>query len=214
MFKVKRGLPKNSKTLSLFRGILLVIAVLLLMFFLKGTKFALLVLGAAAVHEAGHLVFAKLLGVPLVKAKGSLFGMWLSYDFSNKGYFVQIAVSCAGALFNVICAVVFLFCTKGSPEAVFFVFSNLALAVFNLMPVSRFDGMGVFRCLLLTLTHDVCKAERVCRRVSQVFSFLFFIFTVYVQMRVGTNLPMLALSVFLLYSCAGDRILKRTDVHG
>lgn len=208
MLKIKNSIIKGEKRAYILRGVILILFAFVLMFFLRGAKFALLVICAAAVHEAGHLIFAKLLGVPLVRVKGSFFGMWLGYDFSNKSYLVQIIVSCAGAAFNVACAGIILFCTKVNYVTAFFVFSNLALALFNLMPVSRFDGIGVLRCLLLTLTHDVCRADMVCRRVSQAFSVLFFIFTVYIQMRVGINLPMLIVSVFLLYNCIGGETVS------
>lgn len=206
MFRINKTFIKSEKRMYIIRGIILSLFVLALTFLLKGVKFAFLVLGAAALHELGHLVFAKLFRVPLLKVKGSFFGIWLGYDFSGKGYLTQIIVSCAGAAFNVIVACVLLLCVRPTVETVFFIFSNLALALFNLMPVSRFDGIGVVRCLLLTLTRDACKAERVCLYISRTFSLVFFVFTVYVQMRVGINLPMLAVSVLLLLNSVSEGV--------
>lgn len=194
---IKR-ITRSKKAVS---TVLLTALLLLLAFTLRGMKYALLVLLAAAIHEGGHIFFAWLLGVRLIKVRGSLFGLWLKYDFSEKSYLAQLVVSVAGAAFNVAaCVITLLVLPPQSLGGVFFIFSNLALALFNLMPVSRFDGMGVLRCLCLLLTSDLTKADTVCRLVGSVFSFAFFLLTVYVQMRVGVSLSMLVLSVFLLYT--------------
>ncbi len=175
--------------------------------FLKGTEYLFLILLCASIHEGGHIIIAKLLGVPLVRVKGGPFGIWLKYDFSGKSYLVQIAVSTAGAAFNVACAAMTaFFCRPLGLLSLFFIFSNLALAVFNLMPVSGFDGIGVIRCLLLLLVKEPMVADNICNGISAFFSGAFFLLTVYIQMRVGVSLTMLCVSVFLLFNCMKERL--------
>ncbi len=195
----------NFTKVSFFRLLLYVLLTALLFFFLKGARYLLLIILSAAIHEAGHIVSALILSVPLVKIKGTFFGVRLKYDFSENSYPVQIAVSCAGAAFNVIAASLTLyFCDNAGTYFIFFAFSNLALAIFNLMPVSGFDGLGILRCFLLLLVKDAFLADKVCKRIAALFSFAFFLLTVYIQMRVGASPVLLLLSIFLLYRCFTD----------
>ena len=179
-----------------------VFALCFLLSVLKGAGYVLLILAAAAIHELGHICAAKLFSVPFSKAKGGLFGLSLKYDFSSCSYLVQVIVSLAGAFFNIVaCALTMLLVKEQSYASVFFIFSNICPAVFNLMPISPLDGAGALSSLLSMVTSDVSKAERITGHVSTVFSAAFFLLTVYIQMRVGANLSLMFISVILLWSC-------------
>lgn len=195
-------MPNKERKSAVLRILLLTILLFFLVFFLKGTEYIFLLLFSAFIHECGHILTAKILSVPFVRVRSGLFGLWMKYDFSVKSYLTEIIVSCFGAAFNVCAAALTLFlCRPFGLLPLFFVFSNLSLAVFNLMPVSGFDGIGILHCLILTLTGDVSKADKACRIVSAVFSGAFFLLTVYIQMRAGAGLSLMLLSVFLLYNC-------------
>ena len=155
---------------------------------LNGFEYVLLVVLAASLHEAGHIIAAKALRVP--SAGGFLlpFGLSLKYDFSGVSYQKEAAVSAAGALFNVAaCAVTLVLFPHPGNHAVFFIFSNMSLALFNLMPVSPLDGSGILRAILC-IFFEPRTAFRVAAWVSAVFSAAFFVFTVYIQLRIGANL--------------------------
>lgn len=195
-------MPNKEQKNAVLRILLLVLLFGFLIFFLNGAEYVFLLLFAALIHECGHILTAKILRVPFVRIRGGIFGLWMKYDFSAKSYLSEMIVSCGGAVFNVSAAALTLFlCRPTGLLSVFFVFSNLSLAVFNLMPVSGFDGIGILHCLILTLTGDVLKADKACRAVSAFFSGAFFLLTVYIQMRAGAGLSLTLLSVFLLYNC-------------
>ena len=195
-------MPNKERKNAFLRGLAFAALLAFLIFSLKGAEYIFLLLFSALIHELGHVFIARVLRVPFVRAGGGLFGIWMKYDFSGKSYLSEIIVSCAGAAFNVSAAVLALFlCRPPCLLSVFFVFSNLSLAVFNLMPVSGLDGIGILHCLMLTLTGETAKADKACRAVSAFFSGAFFLLTVYIQMRIGAGLSLTLLSVFLLYNC-------------
>lgn len=203
VFHGKRGkISAAARLKKILRVALPVFVLAVLLSLLKGAGYVLLILAAAAIHECGHIFAAKILSVPFSRAHGGLFGLSLKYDFSSSSYLVQVIVSLAGAFFNIIaCVLTMVLVKEQSYASVFFIFSNVAPAVFNLMPISPLDGSGVLSSLLSMVTSDESKAERITGRVSTVFSLAFFILTVYIQMRVGVSLSLMIISVILLWSC-------------
>lgn len=184
------------------RVILPVLFLGLLLSLLRGAGYVLLILAAAAIHECGHILAAKIFSVPFSKAGGGLFGLSLKYDFSSRSYLVQVIVSLAGAFFNIVaCVLTLAFVREQTYASVFFIFSNIAPAVFNLMPISPLDGSGVLSSLLSMVMRDPAKAERITMFVSTAFSVAFFILTVYIQMRVGISLSLMLISIILLWNC-------------
>ena len=101
---------------------------------------------AVLVHEAGHLLAARVLGIPLRRGTGGLFGVRLTFDFSRAGYgreaLVHLAGPTAGLLSSL--AAVWLFGEAG----LWFGGISAALAVFNLLPAGGLDGGGALGCLL------------------------------------------------------------------
>lgn len=167
---------------------------------LNGIEYVALVALAAAIHESGHILAAKALKVPSAGGGATFFGLSLKYDFSGVPYAKEAAVSAAGALFNVAASLVTVLLVKEAGDhAVFFIFSNLSLALFNLLPISPLDGSGLLTAILCIFLSPR-TAYRAAAWTSAVFSVAFFVFTVYVQLKVGANMSLMFISVFLLYN--------------
>lgn len=168
--------------------------------FMNGVRYVLIVAAAAVIHEAGHVVAAKILKVPSLGGSGTFLGLSLKYDFSSSSFAAEAVVSAAGAVAGIIACVITV-AVRHPPGtyAVFFIFSNLSLALFNLLPVSPLDGSGILRALLSSVM-SANTAEKVFARISAVFSLSFFVFCIYVQLKVGANLSLMFISVFLLYN--------------
>ena len=122
------------------------------------------VVSAAVIHELGHILAAKLCGVRSwrfgLKAGGAL----ITFDFSRLTYMSEVLVHLAGPAFGVMAAlfsVIFF-----GARAEYFAGASLSMALVNLLPVSGFDGGGIF---------SVCRTCRTgyaarCRSVLPPFS--------------------------------------------
>ena len=187
---------------SILKVCVLAFLVSLVLSVVKGAGYLVLTALAVAVHELGHLAAAKAAHVPFVRGRGSLVGLSFKFDFSAASYFKEFSVCAAGALANLAaCALSFLIFRERGTYFAFFIFSNLSLALFNLLPISPLDGEGMIRSLLcLVVSADT--AERIVSFVSAAFSLAFFVFCVYVQMKVGVNFSLMFISVYLLYNAA------------
>ncbi len=192
------------KRKTIIKAVICLAAAAIAASFLNGIEYVLLVVLAASLHEAGHIIAAKVMRVPSAGGFPLPFGLSLKYDFSGVSYQKEAAVSAAGALFNVAaCAVTLVLFPHPGNHAVFFIFSNMSLALFNLMPVSPLDGSGILRAILC-IFFEPRTAFRAASWVSAVFSAAFFAFTVYIQLRIGANLSLMFISVFLLYNAASN----------
>ena len=106
----------------------------------------LLTLLAALLHEAGHLITARALGIGV--AEITLLPLGADIRFSRlPTYREDIITGAAGAAANLISALLLLPLTAHS-AARYFVCSSLALAAINLLPIRSLDGGTVLRGVL------------------------------------------------------------------
>lgn len=181
------------------------IVIFLLSFFLNGIEYALLMLLSVIIHESGHLCAAKILKVPIVKSENHFLHLSYKLDFSASTYFAEMAVSLSGALFNLLFAFLTVAVFRSPfPLGVFFVFSNLTLAVFNLLPVSSLDGAGALEAFLSVFLSNE-TACRITEAVSLVTALSFFVLSVYIQMRVGANFSLMIISLVMLCTTLGAK---------
>ncbi len=169
-------------------------------------------LSAALVHEAGHLLTIRLLGAKITSFTLTPLGADISIDRMRLSYGKEFLVFLAGGLFNLMCAAVCLLYAETSPTASYLMFANLLYAVFNLLPVRGLDGGGALEdVLLLYLTPD--RADRAAHAVS--FIFLFCLWTIsgailfFSSLRsvhtVTINGSMFYMSLFLFAAHLGER---------
>lgn len=141
--------------------------------FVDGTGFALLLLFAAALHEAGHLIALKSCGVGIEEISLRAFGIEMTTgDTRYIPYRSELMIAAAGPAINLLALIV----TLGAVAAVgpfwgalFFVACNAALAIINLMPVSGLDGGRILAAVLLPSLGPP-RADRVLAVVSAVSS--------------------------------------------
>ena len=125
-------------------GAVLLLAVLA---FDKSTVFAASVL-AAALHECGHLLAARLLHIPLRLLELDLMGARLYPASAIPSYRAEALLAAAGPLCSILLAMPFL-CTR-IPFFVALRTATLSFALFNLLPIDGFDGgrrlFSLFAC--------------------------------------------------------------------
>lgn len=94
------------------------------------------VLGAAAVHEAGHCLALKLLGGHILGLRLGVFGAELETDCSRLSYGRELLSVLAGPMANLLCAL----WLSGQSGTETVTGAHMALCIFNLLPVRPLDG--------------------------------------------------------------------------
>ncbi len=174
---------------------------LFLSLLLSSSRYAFIPLIAAAIHELGHIVCARLLGVRLSRFELGIFGARISTECALTSYTKEIAISSAGPLSNLICADIAAIISKtsGVSSQVFDIFtvSSLALGIINLLPIKTFDGGRIFSSFL-SIFLSVSSVEIIIDICS--FLSLFFIWSIslYLLLRTSASLSLFvfSLSVF------------------
>ncbi len=152
------------------------------------------ILAAALIHEMGHIITARLLRIRLRFCRTGMAGISLKYDFSTVSHLKEAAVSIAGPLAGI---TVTLIC-RLSGSLSYFAGASAALAIFNLLPISYLDGGGALSAILSSfLPPDT--AWKICRILSVIFTLALWCSAVFIMLRSGGDLSVIAVSVYLLY---------------
>ena len=162
----------------------------------EGWRDALPILLAALLHEAGHGLACRMLGVPLRFFRPIAGGAVIGYDASRISYTREAWIAAAGPLANLAGAIL---CFPGdcSRGRALFGISCLALALFNFLPIRNLDG-GTFLAAVLQNHMDIRRCDRICSALSAACTVAVWIGAVSVQLRCGGNLSLLLISVYLL----------------
>ena len=125
-------------------------------------------------HEAGHLVTMILVKCPPVGIGFFPFSIDVKKPKTPLPLVFELAIHVSGIATNLAaCFLGFLFFSRCKNDGLFvFSASNLAVGLFNLLPISGLDG-GNFLCCLLSSTCPE-SADKICKVVSLVtLGFLF-----------------------------------------
>lgn len=173
---------------------------------LDTTNTAAFALCAAAVHEGGHLVCMLIFGERPSRIFIAPFGFCIT-RFSNSSYRREMLIALAGPLANVFVALamlILMLCghVKGllKPIAV-----NIALALFNFLPIEPLDCGRAVRCFLMCKMNAV-KAEKTVFIIGIVFLIPLSALGFYVLIKSKYNITLLIASIYL--SCM---LLKRRE---
>ncbi len=163
------------------------------------TGYALFLFAAVTLHECGHLAAFLMLGEPLPLFRGREFGLLMTPRTEMLSYGREIAVCAAGPLMNLLTAAALLPSLRGGgSEASFCFFAiNLLTALFNLLPITGFDG-GRLLSALLPLLLPPNTAHLFATLFSFSFSLLFYFAALFLFFfGNGSSYPLL-LGFFLL----------------
>jgi len=158
-----------------------------------GERFAA-ILAAALVHELGHICTAVMLGVKMKLCRTGIAGISIKYDFGVVSHFREAVICIAGPLTGL---AVFFLCYKNGSTS-YFAGASAALALFNLLPVSYLDG----GCVLSALLSCILPPDTVwyvCRTLSVIFTLALWCTAVFVMLRCGGDISVMAVSIYLIY---------------
>lgn len=154
---------------------------------------------AIALHEAGHLLCATALGVKITRLTLSPLGARMELE-SDVSYKDELLIAASGPIAGLLgFALTVRSFSSEAPLSCFSVIS-LALALFNLLPLSTLDGGRVARCLLC-----LCLPLEIAHRVARILSFLvifsFWLFAVYVMIKFSGGLSAFVFCAIFFIKC-------------
>lgn len=183
---------------------LFIVFAFILVYFGLVNQFAVYML-TLCIHEYAHYFVAKKCGYKLNKVVFMPYGAGLGGNSQIINPKHEILIAIAGPLINLICVIVCVAVWWAVPETFAytqtFVFSSLALGLFNLIPVFPLDGGRVAICYFIKKMNKV-KVYKIMKFVCFAFSLLFLILFI-VSVFYCLNLTYMFTSVFLFFSCFG-----------
>lgn len=169
-------------------------ALLLLLTLLFGNRlFCLAVLSAAALHECGHLLAARLLGIRLRLLELDLIGARLYPAVALPSYRAELYLALAGPLASLLLA---LFLPFSTPFCLALRTATLSLALFNLLPIEGFDGGRALFALAATLLSPE-RARRLLAGATYLMLLFLFALSSCLLLRYGENMSLAVLSASL-----------------
>lgn len=181
------------------KNLLLPLLLVVVLAVINGCEYPFLLLAAVVIHETAHVLTAIAVGAEISLGKLLPCGLVLEYDCHLISPIKEAAIAAAGVAVNAAAAAgCVIFADLNSPP-VFFAFAvNAVLAAMNILPISGFDGAVIAERLLSAFT-DPNTAAHVTRNISDFGSVAFALFTVWVNIKIGVNVSMLVLSLYLIF---------------
>ena len=144
---------------------------------------------AILIHEFGHWLFAKLFNVKLKSFELSPLGARIetAHEISYKEEFF---LALGGPLLGFISFAVVLPFAHQSNGALMFVVISLCINIFNLLPISTFDGGRILKCLALSV-FSLKIAQKIIAITSFLTAFSLWLLSVYMLIKIGAGLSML-----------------------
>lgn len=159
-------------------------------------------LGAAVLHESGHMLVALLLGIPLRSLDIGMFGASLKVRGSLISYPKEFLLCAAGSAMNFLSAL--LVCIFSEHRGYYtecgewFTSVSLMLGVLNLMPAEGFDGGRMLAVAVSSLFGPHASAK-VLSLTSFASIVLLWMLSVYLLIRYGTSLSLFVFTLSLFY---------------
>lgn len=163
---------------------------LLLSLFCASGKTAAAVLLAAALHECGHLLAARLLGIRLRLLELDFAGARLYPARAIPSYSAEGWLAAAGPVASLTVALLFPFPT---PFFVLLRTAALSQALFNLLPIEGFDGGRILFSLLSQLS-DPERARRALLITTYLCLLFLFALSSCLLLRFGESMTLAVLS--------------------
>lgn len=165
----------------------------------------------AMIHEAGHLIAAKLLGYSTAGVKIELFGVCLKLNDDIMSCRHEFFISIAGPLMNFVMLTSGAVCTYlGLSIPKTFMITNLYMLFINLLPVMPLDGGRVIMAVLKAEMGEK-RAQKLLGYISIPIICILAVFGVVLLFKSKMNASLLLVSIFM---CNNIKITgnKSTDI--
>ena len=192
----------------IFRIDLKIFLLLILFYFTKQIEVYGLIMIFAIIHELSHLFAGLVLKMKIKRITIMPVGLSIEFNIlysdlnekilkSNKLELKKMFIAIAGPLINIIIIfIVFFFNIKLELKHLI-IYSNLLIAVFNLLPIYPLDGGRILKSVIC-LIKGKRKAEMLINKISNLMFFLM-MFTFSILVYYLKNFAILFIMIYLLY---------------
>lgn len=169
----------------------------IILFFFNPPEYVCTMLMCALLHESGHLVAMRIMGIRHEKITVTPLGADIKMPWT-RGYGTDMLVYVSGAAANFFGAVsaYTVYIARPSTIVMFIMISNLLYAVFNMLPIRGLDGGGFAEALLMKYTSPD-TAWRICGILSCVSMLFLVAFAVFMIFASGTNFSLFLIILHL-----------------
>jgi stage IV sporulation protein FB len=158
------------------------------------------------VHELAHIFAAKLMNAKLQAVKISPIGIYATIKYNNlslaKRSFINISGPIANLLFFTVCFILKAYCLN---DMLFFIYANISLAVFNLLPIFPLDGGRLLKDIF-EVKLGLFKASKYIRKISLIFLVLLSFFGMIQYFSSGYNVSLLVLVIYFLFTLKNNKM--------
>ena len=151
---------------------------------------------AAALHEGGHLLAARVMRIPFRAMRMDHLGVRLELGGRMPSFGEEWLLCAAGPLASLLCAALAAPLWPRWEMAASFSCASLLLGLLNLLPIRSFDGGRMLESLLSFLCGPRV-GDRILTLTSLLFLFLLWATAVYFLLRVGDGLSLFCFSLGL-----------------
>ena len=162
---------------------------------------------AAMMHECGHLLAAKRMGIPLRSLRLDFFCARIEVGERLLSYGEEWLLCASGPLFSLLFSLICLPLQTVNPFFPMLSVSSFLLGLLNLLPVKSFDGGRMTEGVLCRF-FGTAFSFSVMRWLTLGFLFLLWGISVYFLLRAGGGLSLLFFSVSLL-----SRFLEKEKIN-
>lgn len=172
-------------------------ALMLLALFLTRSYLSLAAILAAAIHELGHIIAARICKISLGELKLGIFGAALTPKTMLCSYKKEIALCLAGPLVNLLSAILLYPLLKSNNGfGSLFIGASLFLGILNLLPIHEFDGGRILFCILSSRL-SLKSATRAIKITSFILIFSLWSLSVYLLLKLSSSVSLFIFSLSL-----------------
>ncbi|HEX9059888.1 MAG TPA: site-2 protease family protein [Clostridia bacterium] len=175
-------------------------------FFTGFIKEYLLLNASMLLHELGHIAVAGLYGMDIYRVKILPVGINAVISSKNENERNMICLYMAGAAVNLLLAaggvILIALFFRDSKSIPFFIYSNLYLAIFNLIPVYPLDG-GKIAWEISARRLGFFSSAKWIKKISRVFILIVVAAGIFQLIYSRWNISLILIGVFVFFSCRG-----------
>ncbi len=152
---------------------------------------------AAAIHECGHILAARVCKISLCEMRLGIFGASLSTSSGLCSYKKEIFLAAAGPFFNFLTVALFYPIIKNANDfSELFLAASLFLGILNLLPIADLDGGRILYCFICQKGSPKV-ASAVCSTLSFLCVICLWLLSVYLLLRRSSSLSLFVFSISL-----------------